>query len=182
LISEFYEGPYSRSVIHELENQGQVISDPFDTWKNYSENRGYAEPQLWEIVTMFCYYQEDPFELPHNLWVTFHYPSAMIMEAFYNPLKHYGRPLFKADYMIEDGNFLGIGIPGMLEMLQTEISDFRNYRNDNIFLANTTMFAGKKSFYDKFDIAPMAEITTYDDPNKVISFVRPGEIYPSSTI
>jgi hypothetical protein len=180
LITEFYEGHYSRQVMEDLRTQGRKLNDPFDTWRNTLDSpAGYKEPMLWEIVTIYCFYVDNEMGLPHNLWVTFHWPSGIIMEAIYNPLNHFGRPLFKADYMIEDGAFCGIGIAGLLEMLQKELSETHNYRMDNMFLANTTLVVGKKNAYDKFDIAPMAVVSTMDDPNKVITFQRPGEIYPS---
>lgn len=182
LIGEFYEGHYSRSVMDKLKSEGRKITDPFDNWKQFVK-RGQTnlDVDLWEVVTMFAFYQDEMMQLPQNLWITFHYPSGIILEAIYNPLGHFQRPLFKSDYMIEDGRFPGMGIVGLLRMLQNEMSDSHNYRMDNMFLANTTMVAAKKNAYDKFEIAPMSVISTFGEPKDTLQFMRPGEIYPSIT-
>lgn len=182
LICEFHEGHYSRETIEAIESHGQKLQDPFENYRFQNKDKAVNyDVDLWEIVTMFAFYQDKSFDLPHNLWITFHWPTGVILEAFYNPTIHYNRPLFKADYMIEDGQFWGLGIVGMLEMLQNEMSDVHNYRIDNMFLANTILMAGKKGAFEKFDFHPAAMITTLDDPNKALRFERAGEIYPSIT-
>lgn len=182
LISEFYEGHYSREVLEKLKGEGKRLNDPFLAQQFTNEHSsGNYNVDLWEIVTMFAFYQTDDFELPQNLWITFDYPSGLILEAFYNPLMHYQRPLFKSDYMISDGRFIGTGVCEMLEMLQNEMSDTHNYSLDNQLLANTILIAGQKNSIEKFDVHPMGIVTTFKDPKESIMPLQLGRPFSGLT-
>lgn len=127
----------------------------------------------WEMPTMYALYQESPKDEPVDIWVTFHYPSGEIASAYYNPYIHYEWPLSRSLYMFREDAFYGIGIMGMISMIEEEVTMIHNYCLDNLLAANTVVAKVRQNSVEQLDIFPMSRVDYTGDKDSVI-FERLG--------
>jgi hypothetical protein len=174
LIYGKHAGRYNPDVVSSLQGRGYTYLK--DRAEQRERRQGFDRTYVrqWEVPMTYCMYQEDDNDMPVDLWVKWHYPSGDILRAIYNPYLHYEWPVSRSLYMFREDAFTGIGIVGMVSMIQEEITMIHNYCLDNLLAANTVVSLVKQSSVEQLEIFPMSRID-YNGDKDSVRFERLGQ-------
>lgn len=137
-----------------------------------------TEPDDYELFEVWCSYDVEGSGNLSELIVTIHPETRTILRAVYNFFRHQERPFHVLRYMVREDTLLGIGIPEMLEDVQTELTAIHNHRLDNATIANTRAWKRRRgSVIGDDEIFPGAFFDV--DDMEDIQELRLGDVYPS---
>jgi hypothetical protein len=160
LLHNQQSGMYDRGAVYNIEAKGtNVVTREEQRRERRQGVTRTGTIQQWEIVDLYAHYHDGDSTDIEDVWVTFHYPSGEILRAIYNPYDHLMRPLGHSVYMFREDAMLGLGVVGMVSMIQREITTIHNYGLDNALVSNTVIVRAKRNALKRLDAHPMAVVT-----------------------
>lgn len=160
---------HKRELINDDEEEAQRNED-----LDFSETSG-----VFDIVEFYFLYDYDKDGIAEDLILHIHPESQTCLKQ---QLNSFGvRDIVPTRHMHRSFAITGRGSGQMTESLAEEVDAIHNLRNDNMKIANMRTFGVKRTS----GISPREEIYPgklwfLDDPQKDLTSVQMGEVYPSS--
>jgi hypothetical protein len=132
------------------------------------------EVEVWEVHARL----ETQAGKWNDVILLYHLPTQTILRGVYNYFVHGKRPYEVSRYFPGEG-FYGIGVCEQTEMFQTQISDFTNYQQDNVLLANSMMIATREgsSIGPNEPFYSGKVIISQGDPREEVVPIKMGTVY-----
>lgn len=142
----------------------------------------WAETEIATLYETHCQYDIDDDGFQEELIVLWSYRGEGIpLYVKYNFFFHGNRPHHLFFYMRDsDNRSTGDGLAQMLWPLQEALSTFVNQRTDNITIANTRFFKGKKGVVKKGDAIWPGKVMLMDEPSTDLMAEKLGDVSPQS--
>lgn len=139
------------------------------TMDDLSQYRASINQQM-ELYEFWLDYDIDGDGWDESLICTIHLESQLIVRLDYNPFFNQEKPYSAGTFIPDVNSFYGIGLCEMLDHFQEEITAMHNQRIDNGTVANSQMYAIRKSNlqFRKNEPAHPGRFILMDDPKNDI--------------